>query len=125
MGYGNPGNPGDGGEGAMDDLYGEGGEMPKGEKESVDEKSAMMAKTLVPLKVLQKDDNDKVEVGDERVVKVVAIHGDEAEVVYATGEGKEEEMEGKEHEPGMHDEESGPAELDRMDQEEEKSMKNY
>jgi hypothetical protein len=122
MGYGNPGNPGDGGEGAMDDLYGEGGEMPKGEKESVDEKSAMMAKTLVPLKVLQKDDQDKVEVGDERVVKVVAIHGDEAEVVYATGEGEEHP---EPHPPGMPDEESGPAELDRMDQEEEKSMKNY
>lgn len=66
---------------AMDSLYGDGKPEPK----SVDDenKEDMEHTAVVPLKVLQSHDGEPVKEGDEIVVQVVAVHGDEAEVKYA------------------------------------------
>lgn len=67
-------------------LYGEqpmqeGGKAEEG-KESIDEEAQEQAGTIVPLSVLTGKEGPP-KVGDEIVVKVVALHGDEAEIVYA------------------------------------------
>lgn len=85
MAYGYSSNPGpDPGDQEMDSLYSEKGES-KDQPESIDreEEEEMQSKALVPLKVLQAGPDDEVKVGDERVLKVVAVHDTQAEVVYS------------------------------------------
>ena len=70
----------------MDQLYTGGGSEPgEGKGKSVDEENAeTMAKSaVVPMAVLQGSPDDKIKVGDERVVKVTALHGEDAEIVYS------------------------------------------
>jgi exosome complex RNA-binding protein Csl4 len=99
-------------EGEMNSLYG-GGDMdesksPKG-KESMDEEEAEnMHTAIVPMKVLQGKHPDAPKEGDEVVLKVVKVYGDEAEVEYS---------ETKPSEIGGEKEESGEHEIDRMDKE--------
>lgn len=87
--YGYSSNPGpDPGDGEMDSLYSEDGDKKEsGEEqpESIDqeERQEMASKAVVPIKVLQAGPDDEVKVGDERVLKVVAVHDDQAEVVYS------------------------------------------
>lgn len=86
------------------ELY---GDTPKeGSKpESIDEEEAEHPASLVDIKVLTGKDGVKPKVGEERVVKIMAIHGDQAEIEYA---------------PEKPDEEAGEtkpdAEPDEMDQ---------
>lgn len=74
-------------DGEMDSLYSD--DTPeakaKGEAQSVDEEAAEEQTALVPTKLLQPKDGKPLKVGDEIVVKISAIHGDEAEIAYATG----------------------------------------
>lgn len=67
---------------SADDLYGEGG---GGDEKSIDdqEKEEMMHTALVPIKVLQDSPDEEVKEGDEIVIKVKAVHGEEAEIMYA------------------------------------------
>lgn len=93
--YDNPG-PTDGMSSDMDDLYDEGGEDESREPvdQEIQEDASNIA--LVPLNVLQGPKGHEVKEGDEIVVQVVAIHGDEAEVKYAPergGGGSETETE--------------------------------
>ena len=87
----------------MDDSLYEGNkeEKPDSKPESVDEQEAMDATTLVDLKVLTGKDGVKPKVGEERVVKVVAIHGDQAEISYAPEKPEEEEPKGEEADPEL------------------------
>lgn len=74
-------------EGEMNSLYasGEGEDMPAKEgNETVDqEEMGDDATALVPMKILQGKHPGAVKEGDEVVLKVVAVHGDEAEVAYS------------------------------------------
>jgi hypothetical protein len=87
-------------EGDMDSLYGEGstsggeGESPK----TIDEKEqeANADTDILKTKVLQSGPDDKVEPGDERVVKVLEVYGDTCKVMYAP---KEEESPAEEKSP--------------------------
>jgi hypothetical protein len=93
-------------EGMDSSLYGEDAPAPDapesedkpqdGKPDSVDEQEAMDPTSLVDLKVLTGKHGAPKE-GDEIVVKVVKIHGDQAEIEYAPekeGEGdKEPDME--------------------------------
>lgn len=78
-----------GGEAAdMDSLYGGGtpaGETPSEEgRESVDQEEAEQANTaVVPLKVLMGKSTEPLKKGDEVVLKIVEVYGDEAEVEYS------------------------------------------
>lgn len=103
----------------MDSLY-SGGDMPeKGESgeqpETVDqENEEQMSKTaVVPMSVLMGKHTEPLKEGDEVVLKIKAVHGDEAEVEYSEtppGEiGKGE--------PGEGMEESSDDELDRLGKE--------
>lgn len=80
------------------DLYGE-DESKGGKTESVDEQESMEPSSLVDLKVLTGKHGPPKE-GDEIVVKVVKIHGDQAEISYAPEkpEGESEPGEDKEME---------------------------
>lgn len=74
-------------DGVDPDLYDSGGDTPKPqtkaeEPQSVDEQEAMEPTSLVDLKVLTGKHGSPKE-GDEIVVKVVKIHGDQAEIEYA------------------------------------------
>lgn len=64
----------------MDSLYGGDSETPKN-RETVDEESAeeSQSKAVVPLKVLQGKHPDAPKEGDEIVVKVLRVYGDEAD----------------------------------------------
>lgn len=77
-------------DGVDDSLYGE--DTPKSKPESVDEEEAMNASALVDLKVLTGKHGPPKE-GDEIVVKVVKIHGDQAEISYAPEKPDEEKGE--------------------------------
>lgn len=68
----------------MEDLYAA-GEPSKGKPESIDEEEAEdMAETaVVPIKVLQGAKAEPVKVGDEIVVKVTSVQGDQAQIKYA------------------------------------------
>jgi len=68
----------------MEDLYAA-GEPTKGEPESIDEEEAQdMAQTaVVPVKVLQSAKAEPVKEGDEIVVKVLKVDGDQAQIKYA------------------------------------------
>lgn len=105
----------------MDSLY-QGGDSDEGspqeEKgETVDqENEEQMSKTaVVPLSVLMGKHTEPLKEGDEVVLKVKAIHGDEAEVEYSEtppgeiGKGESEQGEGME--------ESADDELDRLGKE--------
>lgn len=82
-------------DGFDDSLYGEDKTPDKPDKgnkpESVDEQEAMDPTVLVDLKVLTGKDGVKPKVGEERVVKIVAIHGEEAEIKYAPEKPEEED----------------------------------
>lgn len=76
-------------DGVDESLYGEDkpdseptDKAPEGKAESVDEQEAMDPTSLVDLKVLTGKHGTPKE-GDEIVVKVVKIHGDQAEIEYA------------------------------------------
>ncbi len=79
----------------MDDsLYGESSKSsPKGPVKSIDEEEEEHPTALLDLKILTGKDGVKPKVGEERVVKITAIHGDEAEVMYAPEKPDEEEEE--------------------------------
>jgi hypothetical protein len=86
----------------MDSLYeGESKEAP----ESVDQEEAESMETtaVVPMKMLQGKSSEPLKVGDEVVVKVSSIHGDEVQIAYSQtkpGEiGKGEEAGGEEQSP--------------------------
>jgi hypothetical protein len=66
----------------MDSLY-EG--ESKGAPESVDQEEAesMEATAVVPMKLLQGKSAEPLKVGDEVVVKVTELHGDEASIAYS------------------------------------------
>ena len=69
----------------MDELYQGGTEPGEGEGESIDEENreSMAKSAVVPLAVLTGKKGGPPEVGDEVVVKVKAIHGEDAEVEYS------------------------------------------
>ncbi len=71
-------------EGVEDSLYSEDApqKAPEGKPDSVDEQESMNPTALVDLKVLTGKHGSPKE-GDEIVVKVVKVHGDQAEVEYA------------------------------------------
>lgn len=88
-------------DGMDDSLYGE--DMPeKPSNKSVDdeEKEDMDPQEVVSLKVLTGKHGPPKE-GDEIVVKVVSIHGDQAVIKYAPEKGGEEE--GEDHKEMDHD----------------------
>lgn len=87
-------------DGMDDSLYGD--DMPKGgsKPDSVDEQESMDPSALVDLKVLTGKHGPPKE-GDEIVVKVVKIHGDQAEIAYAPE--KPGGKEGEDHEGMGHD----------------------
>ena len=110
MAYGYSSNPGpDPGDEEMDSLYAEGGKKEEaGESIDQEEREQMQASSTLPIRVLQKDSSDEVKVGDERVVRVTAVHGEEATVVYATdekGDKDEGEKGGDETKPGDYEQE--------------------
>ena len=115
--YGMTANPGPApGDEEMDSLYNE--EGGKGEeKESVDqeEQEQMQHTGMLPLKVLQAGPDDEVKVGEERVVKVVAVHDTQAEVEYSKTPPSKIPAEGGKEEGG--DDEGYGKELDQMSQE--------
>jgi len=100
----------------MDSLYSDEGEKG-GAKKSVDqeEQEDMQSTGILPLKVLQAGPDDEVKVGDERVVKVVAVHDTQAEVEYSKTPASKIPAEGGKGDGGG-DEDYGK-ELDQMSQE--------
>lgn len=78
--YSNPGDDGD-----MPDK-GMGDDMP--DKMSDDDKGSEGETALLPKTILA---GKEFKPGDEVVLKIVAMHGDEVEVAYATEEGSEDE----------------------------------
>lgn len=100
----------------MDGLYGD-GEDKGAPPASIDqqEQEQMQETALVPIKLLDPHDGKGIKVGDEIVVRVKALHGDEAEVEYAPKEeGGKEGGEGKGGAPGDEGE-SSDDEIDRLD----------
>ena len=85
----------------MEEMYNQ--SQPEEAQGSVDEEEAeaMETSAMVPLKMVTPHDGKGVKVGDEIMVRVKAIHGDQAEIVYATD--KHEEGEEGEHGMGMHE----------------------
>lgn len=106
----------------MDSLY-TGGDMeekgPGEQTETVDQENEeqMSKKAVVPMSVLMGKSTEPLKVGDEVVLKVTGIHGDEAEVEYSEtppGEiGKGEGYGGE----GEGEGESANDELDRLGKE--------
>lgn len=96
-------------EAAMDTLY---GGSPAGEGapetgETVDQEEQEETNTaIVPLKVLTGPSTEPLKKGDEVVLKVVEVYGDEAEVAYSTT---------KPTEIGAGEEKTPEAEIDEMD----------
>lgn len=87
-------------------------EKPAETKPSTDEQNAMDDTALVPTKVLSPE-GDSLKEGDEIVVEVVSVHGDQAIVKYAPkkgGETEEPQTEG-ETKPGNEE-----AELSALDE---------
>jgi hypothetical protein len=94
----------------LEGLYSQ--EAPEeGKGKSVDEEEAedMETSALVPLKLVTPQDGKGLKVGDEVVVRIKAIHGDQAEIVYATGEGHEEDH-------GEHEDMGSDRELETMNE---------
>jgi len=98
----------------MDEMYrgSEGGES-EGDTETIDqeEQEEMADKAVVPMKVLMGKHTEPLKVGDEVVLRVDAIHGDQAEVSYS--ETPPGEIGEGENPPGS--EMSPEEELDGMD----------
>lgn len=69
----------------MDSLYSQDMEKSGAPHESVDqeEAEAMQDTAVVPMKLLMGKHTEPLKVGDEVVVKVKDIHGDEASIVYS------------------------------------------
>lgn len=70
----------------MDSLYASGeptGGEPKKPETPEEDKDETENTALVPMKVLQGAHPDPVKEGDEVVLKVVKVYGDEAEVAYS------------------------------------------
>ena len=89
-------------DGVDDSLYdSETPQKPDAKAESVDEQEQMNPTTLVDLKVLTGKDGISPKVGEERVVKVTAIHGDQAEIEYAPEKPDESEGSETESDPEM------------------------
>lgn len=102
-----------GGDADLDSLYGGGtpaGEAQAGDRETVDQETQEDVNTaVVPVKVLMGPTTEPLKKGDEVVLKVVEVYGDEAEVAYSKtkpGEIGEGEGYGK----------SADKEIDEMDQ---------
>ena len=71
-----------------DSLYASGepggGKPKEGSDETIDQEEAENdATAIVPMKILQGKHPEPVKEGDEVVLKIVAVHGDEAEVAYS------------------------------------------
>ena len=103
----------------MDSLYkgGDAEESGPGEQaETVDQENAeeMTKKAVVPMSVLMGKHTEPLKVGDEVVLKVTGIHGEEAEVEYS--ETPPGEI-GKGEAGGEGGEESANDELDRLGKE--------
>lgn len=81
-------------DGMDDSLYGDSPDKEESKPESIDEEEAMNPSSLVDLKVLTGKHGPPKE-GDEIVVKVVKIHGDQAEIAYAPEKPDEESGETK------------------------------
>lgn len=90
-----------------EDLYGE--SDPQEKSVDQEEKESMMHTALVPVRVLQDSPDEEVKEGDEIVVKVMKVHGEEAEIQYAPKK-KEGGGEGDMYDSGMADKE-----IDSMD----------
>jgi len=89
-------------DGVNDSLYdSETPQKPDSKSQSVDEQEQMNPTTLVDLKVLTGKDGISPKVGEERVVKVTAIHGDQAEIEYAPEKPDESEGSETESDPEM------------------------
>lgn len=80
-------------EDGLEGLYTQ--EAPEENKGSIDEQEAaeMETSAVVPVKLLQGEGSEPVKEGDEIVVKVKAVNGDQATIIYAP---KEPEKEGAE-----------------------------
>lgn len=73
--------------GEMDSLYGgaEGSEKEEASETTDQEKEEETANTaVVPVKVLMGSTTEPLKEGEEVVVKVVKVYGDEAEIAYST-----------------------------------------
>ena len=87
-------------ESEMDSLYA-GDSQREENRETVDDESAeeSAGKAVVPLKVLQGKHPEAPKEGDEIVVKVVRVFGDEAEIAYSETPPEEIGGEGEEQTP--------------------------
>lgn len=96
----------------MDSLYASGEPTEtkgRGEGESIDQEEAEATTAILPMKVAQGKHPDPVKEGDEIVLKVVKVYGDEVEVEYSeTPASKIGKSEG-------YGESDANAELDKMD----------
>ena len=102
-----------GAEEPMDELYGGGeGEDTQGAK-TIDQETEdeMGDEAVAPLKVLMGKHTDPLKVGDEVVVKITGIHGDQATFTYSETPPGEIGKEGESAEEEM----SPDEELDSMD----------
>lgn len=70
----------------LDSLYSQ--EEPMEGKESIDQEQAeeMETSAVVPVKLLQGGRSEPLKEGDEVMVKVKAVHGEEATIIYAPPE---------------------------------------
>lgn len=101
----------------MDSLYSEdnisGGKSENPETIDQEEREESANSDIIKTSVLQSGPDDKVEPGDERVLKVVEVYGDTCKVIYAPKEEKETPAEEK----------SPDEEIDQMSEEHEASMR--
>lgn len=84
----------------LDSLYSQNEPEDNEGRESIDQEEAEQMETsaVVPVKLLQGEGGEPVKVGDEIVVKVQALNGDQATIIYAPKEGSETEKPGAEPE---------------------------
>ncbi len=90
MAYGNnPGPPSSAAGGGGDDLYSDAPEAPAQTDDAAAKEEASEGETaLLPKSILMGKD---FKVGEEVMLKIVAMHDDEIQVQYATEKGKDEE----------------------------------
>ena len=72
----------------LDNLYAQQEPEDNEGRESIDQEEAeeMQTTAVVPVKLLQGEGGEPLKVGDEVVVKVQELHGDEATIIYAPKE---------------------------------------